>query len=172
MMEERLKFIFSNVNEFLRFAEAKNAMIIAFNAGSIYGISQTYALEIVKSWEFMKVYMTISIVLLVFSTIISLLSFVPKLKIIKKGFFSEDASNVLFFEYLKNKTSAEILKEVNDLKEESYSTFEKDIAEQIKQNSLIASRKYSYFTIAVWLTIAAYITFPLAGIFCYNVYKD
>ena len=37
-MNKELLLIFSNINEWLRFAEAKNAMIIAFNGASIYGI--------------------------------------------------------------------------------------------------------------------------------------
>jgi hypothetical protein len=112
------------------------------------------------------------IIVLVFSTIFSLISFAPRVKIIKGGWYApSDIPNVLFFEYLKTKTKEEIIKEITGVSNvNSYTTIEKDIAEQIKQNSIVASRKYSYFTIAVWFTIAAYITIPLAGIFCLYTY--
>jgi hypothetical protein len=113
------------------------------------------------------------IICLIFSTINCLISFAPRVKIIKGGFYnSGKIANVLFFEYLKGINNIQIIKEITgELDEEKYTTFEKDIAEQIKQNSIIASRKYSHFTISVWLTISAYITLPLAFIFCIYTYK-
>ncbi len=176
--EERLFKVFSNVNDWLKFAEAKNAMMLAFNAASIYGITKTYDLELVKDNSFLSYYLFFVIVQLAFSSICALISFAPRVKIIKGGYYaSGNIANTLFFEYLKTKTTLEIMNEINktqyDLKENLPPDFEKDIAEQIRQNSIIASRKYSYFTIAVWITISAYITFPLAGIFClYTYLKD
>lgn len=173
--EEQLYKIFNNVNDWLKFAEAKNAMIIAFNSASIYGIISTLSIDYVKKHDFLMTYLFIVIILLVFSTAFSLISFAPRVKIIKGGWYAPgNFSNVLFFEYLKTKSNLEILKEVTgDNDESTFTKIEKDIAEQIKQNSIIASRKYSYFTISVWLTIAAYISFPLAAIFClYTYYRD
>lgn len=170
--ENQLYKIFDNVNDWLKFAEAKNAMIIAFNGASIYGITQTFNLDCIKNYEFMMNYLIFVIILLVFSTICSLISFAPRVNIIKGGYYaSRGTPNVLFFEYLKTKSNIEIIKEVTGVTDENtFITIEKHIAEQIKQNAIIASKKYSYFTIAVWLTIAAYITFPLAGIFCLYTY--
>lgn len=170
--EEQLYRVFNNVNDWLKFAEAKNAMIIAFNSASIYGITQLFNLEYVKNSGTLINYLILVIIVLVFSTISSLISFAPRVKIIKGGWYAPgDIPNVLFFEYLKTKNNEEIIKEITGVSNvNSYATIEKDIAEQIKQNSIIASRKYSYFTIAVWLTIAAYITIPLAGIFCLYTY--
>jgi hypothetical protein len=170
--EEQLYRVFNNVNDWLKFAEAKNAMIIAFNSASIYGITQLFDLEYVKNSGTLTNYLIFVIIVLVFSTIFSLISFAPRVKIIKGGWYApSDIPNVLFFEYLKTKTKEEIIKEITGVSNvNSYTTIEKDIAEQIKQNSIVASRKYSYFTIAVWFTIAAYITIPLAGIFCLYTY--
>jgi hypothetical protein len=173
--EEQLYKIFNNVNDWLKFSEAKNAMLIAFNSASIYGITQAFAIDFIKSRDYLKAYLIVVIILLVFSTILSLVSFAPKLKIIKGGFYaSGDTPNVFFFEYLKNKTNIEIIQEVTGIIDETtFTKIEKDISEQIVQNSIIASRKYSHFTIAVWITIAAYITIPLAGIFClYAYFRD
>ncbi len=170
--EEQLYRVLNIVNDWLKFAEAKNAMIIAFNSASIYGITQLFNLNYIKNSEQITNYLIFVILLLVFSTISSLISFAPRVKIIKGGWYAPgDVPNVLFFEYLKTKTNEDLIKEITgELNVNLYATLEKDIAEQIKQNSIIASRKYSYFTIAIWLTIAAYITFPLAGIFCLYTY--
>lgn len=167
--EEQLYRIFNNVNDWLKFAEAKNAMLIAFNSASIYGIAQTLNLDCVKGTKFIEGYLIVVIILLIFSTITSLISFAPKLKIISGGYYApSNIPNVLFFEYLKTKSNTEIIQEVTGVSatiEVPYTRIELDVAEQIKQNSIIASVKYSYFTIAVWITIVAYITVPVAGIF-------
>ena len=41
-MTERLNIIFLNVNEWLKFAELKHAVIIAFNGAAIFGIFQIF----------------------------------------------------------------------------------------------------------------------------------
>ncbi len=166
-LEERLYKIFSNVNDWLKFSEAKNAMLLAFNAASIYGITKSFEVTFIKSNNTLVIYLSICILFLIFSSICALVSFAPRVKIIKGGWFAEsDTPNVLYFECLKTKSAIEILEEVSGIKgEEKFTKIEKDIAEQIRQNSIIASRKFSYFTIALWLCIAAYITFPLAGFF-------
>jgi hypothetical protein len=174
-MDDRLKFIFANVNDWLKFAEAKNAMIIAFNSASIYGITKTFDLEAVKNTQFIKVYLMIMIAMLVFSAILALISFAPRVKIVKTGFYApSDVPNIIFFEYLKDRSTDQILSEVLGGADKSlFTSINKDIAEQIRQNSIIASRKYSHFTIAVWLTITAYVSLPFALMFCgYNYLKD
>lgn len=170
--DEKLFKVFNNVNDWLKFAEAKNAMLIAFNGASIFGSIKLLNLEYIKSSDFLEGYFFFVIICLVFSTVNCLISFAPRVKIIKGGFYdSGKIPNVLFFEYLKGKSNLEIIKEITGVNEtDKYTTLEKDIAEQIKQNSIIASRKYSHFTVSVWITISAYITLPLAGIFCLYTY--
>jgi hypothetical protein len=171
--EDKLFKVFNNVNDWLKFSEAKNAMLIAFNGASIFGIVKLGNIDIINNSSFLKNYLFIVAICLIFSTINCLISFAPRVKIIKGGFYnSGKIANVLFFEYLKGKNNIEIIKEITgELDEQKYSTLEKDIAEQIKQNSIIASRKYSHFTVSVWMTISAYITIPIALIFCIYTYK-
>ena len=171
--EDKLYKVFNNVNDWLKFSESKNAMLIAFNGASIFGIARLINIEPISNSSFLKNYLFIVIICLIFSTINCLISFAPRVKIIKGGFYnSGKIPNVLFFEYLKGLNNIQIVKEITEeLDEKKYTTFEKDIAEQIKQNSIIASRKYSHFTISVWITISAFITIPLALIFCIYTYK-
>ena len=169
---QQLYQVFNNVNDWLKFAEAKNAMLIAFNGASIFGIIKLFSLDFVENSRFIENYLLFVIVSLIFSTVNCLISFAPRVKILKGGYYgSGKIPNVLFFEYLKGKSNLDIIKEVTgETETEDYSTLQKDIAEQIKQNSIIASRKYSHFTISVWITISAYITVILAGVFCLYTY--
>ncbi|MCP4218773.1 MAG: hypothetical protein GY765_29345, partial [bacterium] len=41
-MEERLKSIFANVNDWLKFAEAKNAALVAFNSAIIFAVLSVF----------------------------------------------------------------------------------------------------------------------------------
>jgi len=173
-MTQELYQVFSNVNDWLKFAEAKNAMLIAFNGASIFGIVRLLNTDFVSNSSFIENYLLFVIICLIFSTVNCLISFAPRVKIIKGGYYdSGKIPNVLFFEYLKGKSNLEIIKEITGKTEtEDYSTLQKDIAEQIKQNSIIASRKYSHFTISVWITISAYISVLLAGLFCLYTYLN
>lgn len=164
--EDRLLKVLTSVNDWLKFAESKNTMLIAFNAASIFGIAQLYQLEIVKKCEYVTQYLFFVIILLAFSAVIAMVSFVPRIKILKGGFFeSSTTPNCLFYEYLKQRSEVEIIQDVCETTAVDFSRFELDIANQIQQNSNIASKKLSYFTIAIWLTMAGYISIPLAFIF-------
>jgi len=171
--EDRLLKVLNNVNDWLKFAESKNTMLIAFNAASIFGISQLYQLEKVKSSDYLPQYLFFVIILLAFSAVIAMLSFVPRVKILKGGFYGRSTTpNCLFYEYLKGRSEVEIVQDVCETNEIKFSRFEIDIANQIQQNSNIASKKLSYFTIAIWLTVSAYITIPFAFIFLLFTYID
>lgn len=169
--EERLLKVLAIVTDWLKFAEAKNAMLIAFNAASIYGIAKALDLDFFKDSSFGYGYACWVIILLAFSAIISLLSFVPRLTLFSaKEILGTDEPNGIFFEHLKCQSENEIIQGICETKETSFTRFERDIANQIKQNSGIASNKYSYFTIAVWITVVAYITPIIAGIFALITY--
>lgn len=173
-MNKELLEIHSNVKDWLKFAEAKNAMLIAFNAASIYGVAKLPFLEKNVDTSFLSVYFSIVIILLISSAVVCLISFVPRLKFILISISnSEDKNNIFFFEHLGKSTPDKILKSLTDkgVKEE-FSKIDNDIAVQIHSLANVATRKYSLFTIAVWITVAAYITIPVAGIFALYNYKN
>ncbi len=168
---EKLNRVFTNVNEWLKFAETKNGTLIAFNSASIFGVLKFIDPSDLGDLKFSTSYLLVVLLFLVFSTVIALISFVPKLKIIKTGLFANSSnSNVLFHEYLKNQSDKSAFNEITGDEYENGSKIEKDLANQIIQNSIIASRKYSHFTIAIWLTISAYITILPALIFWIYAY--
>ena len=171
--EEKLLKVFGNVNDWLKFAEAKNAMLIAFNGASIVGTIRLFDIVTINNSIFLSNYVLFVNICLIFSTVNCLVSFAPRVNIFKGIYSSGKIPNVLFYEYLKGKSSKEIYQEITgDPDYKKSTTFEKDLAEQIKQNSIIASRKLSHFTISVWITISAYISLPVAGIFCLYTYLN
>ena len=122
--EERLQKIFTNVTDWLKFAETKNSMLIAFNGASIFGFvklldvivkTETVANGVPKNITLGDTtiggwYIGLGITQLVFSAIIGLCSFVPRVKMIKGGWFSgKPYANVLFFEYLRTRSAKQIL---------------------------------------------------------------
>lgn len=164
--EERLLKVLAIVTDWLKFAETKNAMLIGFNGASIYGIAKALELDLFKNSSIWSGYAFFVIVLLGFSTIICLIAFVPQLNLISSGtYLGTDEPNSIFYEHLKRQSELEIMQAICETNDTDFTRFETDIANQIKQNANIASKKYSYFKIAVWLTMGAYITPFFAGFF-------
>lgn len=171
--EERLQKIFTNVNDWLKFAETKSSILLAFNGASIFGLIKIFDFDLIKEHEWTQWYIYCALVQLVFSAIWCLISLTPRVTILT-GALTPAAvdSNILFFEYLKSKTEVEILNELYEIDNIDFTNYEVALANQIMQNSIIASRKYSYFTVAVWLSISAYMSFLLAGLFWAYTYKE
>lgn len=175
-MNKELLLIFSNINEWLRFAEAKNAMIIAFNGASIYGIVKLPFLNNFTSLGFLETYSIGIILMLIVSSIIALMSFVPNLHFLKGSTYLELKDvNLLFYQHLKQFEVGKIkklLSEKTGINETDFTKLDDDLISQIKYNATIASRKYHHFTVAVWLTIASYASIPVAIIFALYHYKN
>ena len=172
-MNKELLEVFKNVNDWLKFAEAKNAMIIRFNGVIIFGIKEIKGNATIKNFDtLLNIYINIAFILLALSTVISLLSFLPRLKKTSGFYTSKDTANRWFFEYLKKMREQEIIDKIANYDDNSSPTpLDRDLANQIKQNSIRASEKYSHFTVAIWLTMSAIITPILAlilGIYSYT----
>lgn len=171
-MESKLLVVFQNVNEWLRFAEAKNAMIIALNGVIIFGLAQIIDIDFLNKYLFIKWYLSIAFLLIIFSTVIALMSFIPRLKKLTPSFnFKQKSENFLFFNCLKDKQPSEIL-EVYNSNNEPIEPYHQHLAEQIITNAGITKRKYDYFTFASWLTVAGIVTPPLAIIYALYNYKN
>jgi hypothetical protein len=169
--EERLLKVLGIVTDWLRFAESKNAALIGFDGASIYGITQALGIDFIRKSPLLAGYAVFVIVLLVISAVASLLSFVPNLKPFStKPAQGVNEPNFLFFEHLKSQSEVAIIQSICESDEVAFSRFERDAASQIRHYSNIVSKKYAYFTVAVWITVSAYITPVLAGAFALYVY--
>lgn len=116
-LDELLEKIFSNVNSWLNFAEAKNAANVGFVVACLAAI---FSLEDVNALLLNALLYTICI-FLVISGMFSLISFLPKLgnKVIRKiPLFSKDKKrikdedNLIFFENIKEYSGEVYIKQV------------------------------------------------------------
>ena len=172
IIEKRLESIFKNVNDWLKFAEEKHAVYIAFSGVAIFGV-----LNILKEYTkldiFFKIYLISFLIFLIAGIIISLLSFIPitKLSSNQKKSNKNEINNLLYFGNIQKYTDTDYLTSLYNaynLITSEYNKIEKDYALQIIINSKICYRKYKYFRISLWLLISGILT-PVIGVICYLI---
>lgn len=183
-MKDDVKDIFSNVNEWLKFAEAKNAALIAFHLGSIFGaatiITQTECDTIPQPIVY---YLYSFIILSAIGLFFAMFSFWPQTRIeaalskkIEDIFYSGTPAadgNLLFYGYINNCGKNKYLTELCGCYSKqpgSCTKLELDYVEQIVVNSRITVRKYFYFKIALLITIVAVLSPISLPVIClYNI---
>lgn len=168
--EEQLYKIFNNVNDWLKFAEAKNFGLLTLNAAIVFGLTQiTFSNESVIKIVAFCVFVPFSIL----SFIPCLISLFPVItKIESKNKKGELRNSMKFINYLSNKIDKDKSFEnihfygyLKDLKEEKFekeflkktgskdefTTYERELVTQILYNSRITSLKYKFFKIGAFL---------------------
>lgn len=170
-MDEKLKDIFTNINDWLKYAEAKSATLIAGNGALIFGLA-----GIIENYKLPKIIECsayLSIACCVISMILCLLSIVPSLSMPweNKPVGTNNNDNLLYFQHIAKYTPNNYLVKLSKKLGGNIGTpndFQKDLANQIIVNATIACRKYSYFKVAVWFTLASLISpigvFALLGL--------
>lgn len=149
-IKSELKYIFGNVNEWLKFAEAKHAGLIVLNAGLVVGIISGY-LNIQSS--IFKPCLLIGIICFGLSTFLSITSLFP---VTQNIFFNRKEvtnPNLYFFGHLANLSINDFLKELKKV-DTSYleDKLDKDLINQILINSRITQSKYTIFKFASYIT--------------------
>ena len=179
-MEERLKTIFGNVNDWLKFAEAKNGVLITLNGGAIFAFISSFKDKLTLSGvDFLSAEFLFRIFCLEFlaccliSLLISLLSFLPQTK--EKVFFfppepKRTNDNPLYFGDIQKYTAVELLDLIKDNHQSSYTQMEKHYASQIVINSIITDRKVKYFKLALFFTISSIVSIFI-GILLYILFN-
>jgi hypothetical protein len=127
-MDEKLNNIFSNINDWLKYAETKSATLIAGNGALIFGFSRLSLSENVNCY--VGYYLIFCSFLSLISLSICLLSIIPAL-------------NMPWESKPTGRHDTD---------------YQKDMAFQIITNSTIANRKYTYFNAAIWFTLSAVIS--------------
>lgn len=166
-MEDRLRSILSDVNDWLKFAEGKNAAFLAANGVVVFGLlglanGKTF---VCKAAQY---YFAIAVAFVVLSALVCLLSFLPQVKIpwLLPSRTSKEADNLSFYGDIAGydpPSYVQALYHQAGEDTENISDFEEDLAEQAIVNSRIALRKYHLFNLAVWLDVIALLT-PLLAI--------
>lgn len=142
----------NRTDDWLKFAENKNALLLATNSGLFFGLLKLYTDE-------KTVVYLLPLGVIILSSIICSLSFIPKIKV--SGFYSNNSKNekdnLLYFGDISKYTPVEYLEmlslEINQLN--NY------YANQIVVNSQIALTKFTLFNYAIKLSIFAIFIFIL-----------
>ena len=155
-MKTHLEFIFSNVNEWLKFAEAKAATLLAADGVVIFGLIGL--LKDIKLGYFTSHLIFISIISFSISLFICLSSFIPTISIplIHKKWNRTSNDNLIFFGHIENYTPTAYLTEIRkhfNIVEVYDSKFCAMLAQQIIVNSSITSYKFSVFKKSMWFTL-------------------
>lgn len=146
-----MKTVFSSVNEWLKFSEAKNAALVALCSAGIWGILQL--LKDSNKLEEFRIVLLCILLTLIISLVISLFSFIPqKTNIDKKKLPIENPMklNLLFFRHISKFSPQDYLEALYQKygQHENYSycpSYEKDLANQIVINAEITMTKTTRF---------------------------
>jgi len=181
-MEEQLKYLFTIVSDQQKFAEGKNAGLIAFDTAGAAAILSFLASRqgLPFGW---RIALLSAIGLLVASCVLAIISFVPKLDHFKLmddhgNGNPADRDNLYYFAHLRKYSRTELVESLS-----RHYGFEGpqsdrqclDLAAQVIVNSRIASAKYRCFRWGSLLAIAALvlllITFVLQPLFVQNLWS-
>jgi len=148
----------SKINDWLKFAEAKNGVIVAVICTVMFGVNRV-VVSLEELPGYLLIYLLSFFILSSLSLVISLCSFIPRLK---KPFWlkAEEKSsrdNPFYFGDACKYDGYSYLKLLG-ITDNNQNRIVEKLADQIVINSRIASLKYGLFTSAAWLFISALIT--------------
>ena len=172
-MEERLDKIFTNINDWLKFAELKNAMLIGLIGVFTFGVIKV---NMMHANIFSKRSLLIIMLLCVTSILTSLASFFPKTHIdwawLDRTNKASDSDNLLFFSDICKYSEKSYLRALLDADgngERDFTKFEIFYSQQIIINSKIALWKFSLFKLAL-TTIVLGIIFTALSTLSFYIY--
>ena len=157
-MEDRLRYILSVVNEWLKFAEAKNGALLAVDVAIVFGILQLISNTSSKGWTYLAIF------LIGLSAISALLSFIPQLKVTSsaKQKTRDKETSLIFYGHIAKYDPENYVRTLYSgagIEGPSIASIELDFAQQIITNSRIALRKNRYFSAGLWLTVLGLVSF-------------
>jgi hypothetical protein len=154
-MEEKLRYILTTVNEWLKFAEAKNGALLVADTAILFGIFAVLNRPAVQ-----RVFIYLAVILVIISAISSLVSFIPQLKVF--SFTSKKRTgkkaSLVFYGHIAEydpQSYIEALHAESGTESAVIAPMEVDYAQQIIINSRIAVRKYRCFNVGLYLTVLA-----------------
>ncbi|MBU0538464.1 MAG: hypothetical protein KKF24_08580 [Gammaproteobacteria bacterium] len=167
---EALKDVLENVNGWLKFAEAKNAVLVTTSGVALWAGARLLVSDEIGCY--LQAYLCFLIVFLGAALITGLLSFLPVLSysIIVPKPYAVDNENLLYFGYLSTLSKNELVKkflDALDAPDTEQNAFHPMYAEQIIINSRVALAKYALFERGVNLIILGALTPVVGGLLLY-----
>ncbi|MGP4971928.1 Pycsar system effector family protein [Psychrobacter aquimaris] len=171
-VSDELDGIFKIVNEWLKFAEQKNAALLVLNSGSVWGVSLMLRNQDTLSCGGVT-FAAIGFALVFLSSLICVFSFIP---ILYRPSYSSNLGkrsnfdNCLYFGDIAKYEDADYLALLkHKLGEEAEDTlFERDFASQIITNARITLAKYKKFKLSSTLTVIGFVFFGLTALTIYT----
>jgi len=160
-MDVQLKFILTQVNDWLKFAEIKNSGLFAVNGAGVIGL--LVLLQTMTDYSWLKSVVYYVVIMLVFSLATCLLSFFPRTKLpwLNQKKKPSENDNPIFFAHISYYSPHDYLRLLQaavNKNDYNATQFDISLAEQIIINSQIAVRKYRFFNIALFFTLSAILT--------------
>jgi|SRR6185503_3013810 len=167
-INEDLKYIFTNINDWLKFAEAKCAALLALNLAAIIGLLQAQSMfsDDVKDGQ------GILVVIFSVSSLIVLYSLIPKLNTLiqfyrtipnlemelkKRKDENRPTLNCLYFGDIACLTEAMYSDLATGKPLTDHNSVNQLLIHQIVINAQIALQKYRTFSLAIWITFLGYL---------------
>ena len=174
MMEEKIYRINENIQEALRFAEAKNAALITFNGAALYVLIE--GREVLPS--FAQEFFHILAIVLIIGITLSIIAFLPNMNPAKKQITKVTIDewnerkkfSIFYFGHIRKFGNEEFLAKIyshyGEKLTEPINKAELDLATQTIIISRITRHKYVFFSIAGHLTlIALIIPIPILALY-------
>lgn len=177
-MEEKLKEIFSYINHWLNFAEAKNGALIVVNSAFVIGIAGIITNNDANISNWIRLYMYSALGLLLLAIGLALWSFLPMLdRFANCGNDNYENAILIFFQDISKCKNAEeyvkrIYKDYYNIEkcENDIGKLELDYAKEIIYNSKVTVRKYKCFKYALYCSIGAILS-PIIALALYLIVK-
>jgi len=145
-----LKYIFANINDWLKFAEAKHGGLIVLNAGLVVGILSSY--NNIQNF-ISKPTVFIGIICFGISVFLSIISQFPVTQNIFYNKKKIQYPNLYFFGHLSHFDDQTFIEEFKKVDSNFAPTkLDTDLINQILINARIAQAKFCYFKFASYLT--------------------
>jgi hypothetical protein len=181
---DKLLTIFQNVNDWLKFAEAKNAVLLAFS-----GTGMTATLTVLATGQniarSVQAGLLVSTILLGVCTLLSALSFLPKTDLEKllwkrsrpaSNLLPQPTDNLYYFGDLQKYKKMDLLNILNEQYFKKavlvpYGKEHEDLATQIVINSEIAFVKLILFKKAIYCLICSILSVPTSVVFSLIIFR-
>jgi hypothetical protein len=153
-LEHRLHMLLVMVNDWLRFAEAKNAILLPFVGGGT-GILVSHLSS--ATTPSTRLLLAIIFTSLLGASLVTLLSFMPQIdikKVVERQIDLQLDHNLFYYGHLALYNAEELTRALSErLAQSEISRDSVDLAEQVVINARIALRKHNMFTLAIRIVL-------------------